>query len=238
GNCDFEDCGVRGIDLNAETNVSNYIYSCIVRGGCSTAGIECGGRSTSLANCRVIGVTGDGYRVGQSNYGSSVFNCLAHAAGGNGFAVGAHGILMVHSVANRCTGNGVNITGLTGAFTLLNCGLVNNELSAGANQIVASVANTPVFLQNLGGYASIGEDSVLLLGSPGVVLTDPLFTDENPATALDVDLTLQDASPWKGAGLQVQDGVDAPDIGLIFPTGTSGGGGSPTSTRTTVVINA
>jgi len=228
----FVNCAVyghtaQGWESAANTGDVNKYIACIAANGLD--GFASLGRSPVFVNCVAINNSGDGFRVGNANYGAHLTNCIAHKNGDDGFVLTGE-CTLINCVSNRNTGDGYEIADSDHPTVFVNCGATSNG-GYGVNgvvntQIVAiNCGLNPTNESNTSGEAHANVTLYKLADKTG----DPDFTDSNPVTATNVDLSLSSTSAWKAAGLEFYSGWmntrNYQDVGVAQRQEAAAGGG-------------
>ena len=181
----------RGFDINNGNSAVNTFINCIVDGS-TGAGYDLSTRSLRMVNCIARNCSGNGFTVGNINYGAQLVGCLSYSNGGLGFSLTGESLLD-NCIADDNTGDGIYIDADSNT-QIINCGITNNG-GYGLNGDSGSL----VFLlncgfdQNTSGNINTGNITELYNYLPQT--TDPLYTNQGAG-----DYTLQPSSPWTDAG--------------------------------------
>lgn len=187
------------------------------------------GRGGNWVNCSAVNCTNAGFISAGIVYGPTFIHCVAHACGTNGFEVTGSG-RMYNCASNQNTTDGYLITDTDSPTTLINCWATSN----GGFGLNASFANTHV-TSLYSGLNPTNETNTSGKSGGNVTLIeiaeitgDPVYTDGNPGTDTDVDLSLASTSSGKAASLPRhtdETHVSYLDVGPIQRQEPAGGGG-------------
>ncbi len=225
--CTAENPLAEGWDLgNATGDVSTFI-DCLVHSA-GNQGFETAARSPRFINCAAIDCGAEGFMATNASYGAIMTNCIAYHNGGTGFDVTGE-ITLTNCVSHLNTGAGYDVNGAHMAATLLNCAATSNTTygitgTSGVDVVAINCALNPTNETN-----TSGKSNAITLHEYSEVTGDPSYTDRDPATKLNVDLTPSTSSDWYEGGLSSIGRLTAfthfGSLGAITPECSGGSGG-------------
>lgn len=225
-NCVSIDSESYGFDSQGGTgNAPTMFIDCLAQGTVNEDGFYALWRNARLIRCVSVGNNANGFYIGNA-YGAILDRCVAHANGQAGFHCVNTGCVLSHCVANGNDGDGFEIDQLAQIIASVASNNGGYGVRLGTNHVYAiGCALNPTNAANTSGL-KVGTGDLIEVDA---ITGDPLFEDDSPATATDIDLRTQSGSALRAAITRLGgDGfasvVNALDAGAYQ---ASGGGGSP-----------
>lgn len=187
-NCHSVNSRTEGFDIKSSVANAHAVIDCSSVGA-NSQGFIMGSRNSRLIRCVSIGSGVEGFNAGNSAYGSVLVDCISHANGGHGFELNGESIL-TNCTANRNTGDGFNVN----EYTVLHGCVASSNSAYGVNGSAVPVFANNSALNPTNETNTSGKSNSVTLIEVDEITGDPLYTDSNPATATDVDLSLGSGS--------------------------------------------
>ena len=187
-NCHSVDSSTEGFDVLGNTGDCHAFVDCSSVGA-GTQGFSMGSRNARLIRCVSIDSSSSGFLVGNAAYGAILVDCIAHANGSHGFDITGESAL-TNCTANRNTGDGFNVD----AYTILHGCVASSNSAYGVNGSAVPVFANNSALNPTNETNTSGKSNSVTLIEVDEITGDPLYTDSNPVTPADVDLSLGSGS--------------------------------------------
>ena len=186
-NCSVIDAVNESWDIEGQSGNVHCYEDCLSIGA-GNSGFDDLSRASRFIRCVSIGSGADGFTVGSGAYGTGLHSCISHANGGNGFNITGEGIL-TNCVASRNTSDGFQLNDAE-THSLSGCVAASNGAYGIVGNAAALVIATACAFNPTNETNTSGKSLTLTLVEFDEITGDPLFTDSNPGTAADVDLSL------------------------------------------------